>query len=240
MAAAGVVPGLDPLEDRRGELGPGWPRCGGRGARAASSTRTTRSSRCRRWRRRGPSSRAARRARSRCPKTQDVYCDAAVRVDDRARAGAALPARHLQGVDDELGADVVGDRPADDPSGEHVDDGAAVDPAVAARCWVMSVNHSRSGASATNWRLTRSSWVAGVGLPVPVLALVADPAQARGPHQPGDPLAPAHHAQPSRSSACTRGTRRCRASRGGPALIVATSCVVGDLTRRRAGRPRHS
>lgn len=55
---------------------------------------------------------------------------AAVGVDDRAGLWAALPADHLEGVDEELGADVVGDGPADDPSGERVDDGAAVNPAV--------------------------------------------------------------------------------------------------------------
>ena len=41
--------------------------------------------------------------------------------------GLAAPGGHLQGVDDQLGAHVVGDRPAHDAAGEHVEDGAAVD-----------------------------------------------------------------------------------------------------------------
>jgi len=32
----------------------------------------------------------------------------------------AVPDRHLQGVDDQLGAEVVGHRPADHPAGETV------------------------------------------------------------------------------------------------------------------------
>ena len=47
---------------------------------------------------------------------------APVRVHDRAGLGSALPAGHLQGVDDELGADVVRDRPAHDTAGVGVDD----------------------------------------------------------------------------------------------------------------------
>ena len=46
--------------------------------------------------------------RERCP----------VGVQDRSGLGLAVPAGHLQGVDDQLGAHVVGDRPADDPAGE--------------------------------------------------------------------------------------------------------------------------
>ena len=45
--------------------------------------------------------------------------------------GATPQAGHLEGVDDELGAEVVGDRPADDPSGPGVDDDGEVDPALA-------------------------------------------------------------------------------------------------------------
>jgi len=48
-------------------------------------------------------------------------------VHDRAGLGPAPPGRHLQGVDGEFGADVVGDRPAHDGAAEHVEHGAAVD-----------------------------------------------------------------------------------------------------------------
>ena len=57
-------------------------------------------------------------------KTQDVYCSdstggrntglaAVVRVGHCSVGGLAAEADHLDGVDDELGAQVVGDRPAD-------------------------------------------------------------------------------------------------------------------------------
>ncbi len=49
----------------------------------------------------------------------------AVGVHDGS-GGPALPLGHLQSVDDELGADVVRDRPPDDPPGPDVDDRGAV------------------------------------------------------------------------------------------------------------------
>ena len=44
---------------------------------------------------------------------------------------SAAPAGHLQRVDDQLGAQMVRDRPADDAAGVDVEDGGAVDPALA-------------------------------------------------------------------------------------------------------------
>ena len=41
--------------------------------------------------------------------------------------GPAPPGRHLDGVDDELGTDVIGDRPAHDPTAERVEDHGEVD-----------------------------------------------------------------------------------------------------------------
>jgi hypothetical protein len=55
---------------------------------------------------------------------------AAVGVHDRA-VRLAPPARHVQGVHDQLGAQVVRDRPADHPAGEHVQHHSGVDPALA-------------------------------------------------------------------------------------------------------------
>ena len=56
---------------------------------------------------------------------------------DRGRSGARLgrpaaapPDGHLQGVDDELGADVIGDRPADHPPAPGVDHDGQIDLAV--------------------------------------------------------------------------------------------------------------
>ena len=47
------------------------------------------------------------------------------------RAGrAAPPAGHLQGIDDQFGAQVVGDGPADHAATEHVQHGRQIDPAL--------------------------------------------------------------------------------------------------------------
>ena len=51
----------------------------------------------------------------------------AVRVNHGPGLGFASPPRHVEGVDDEFGADVVGNGPADDAAGEHIHDGSAVD-----------------------------------------------------------------------------------------------------------------
>jgi hypothetical protein len=52
-----------------------------------------------------------------------------VGVTDRGvvLGGSAPPERHLEGIDDELGPDVIGDRPADDASAEGVEDDGDVD-----------------------------------------------------------------------------------------------------------------
>lgn len=54
-----------------------------------------------------------------------------VAVMDRTGARPAVPDRHLERVDDQLGAQVLGDRPSDDLSGEHVQDDGEVEPALA-------------------------------------------------------------------------------------------------------------
>ena len=54
-----------------------------------------------------------------------------VGVGDRAFGWSASQGGHVDGVGDELGAHVIGDRPADDPSGPGVDDDGEVDPALA-------------------------------------------------------------------------------------------------------------
>ena len=54
-----------------------------------------------------------------------------VAVDHGARGSAAsAQAGHLEGVDDQFGAQVVGDGPADDAAGVGVQDDGAVDPAL--------------------------------------------------------------------------------------------------------------
>jgi hypothetical protein len=70
-------------------------------------------------------------ARQRRVKISDVYWAAAlVAVVDQAGLGAAARDGHLERVDDELGAEVVGDRPADDPAAVAVHHRGQVQPAL--------------------------------------------------------------------------------------------------------------
>src|SRR4029450_11579208 len=48
----------------------------------------------------------------------------------QAWGGVALGDGHVQGVQDQLGAEMVGHRPADDPAGERVEDDGEVEPAL--------------------------------------------------------------------------------------------------------------
>jgi hypothetical protein len=63
----------------------------------------------------------------------DFALAALVEVMHETGPGAAAVKGHLERVDDELGAHVVGHRPADDPSREGVLDGGEVDPALPVR-----------------------------------------------------------------------------------------------------------
>jgi hypothetical protein len=54
---------------------------------------------------------------------------AVVRVMDKARGGIALGDGHVEGVQDQFGAQVVGHRPADDPAGEAVQHDRHIQPA---------------------------------------------------------------------------------------------------------------
>ena len=62
-------------------------------------------------------------ARSRWPNSQEVYWAPLSAWTIVPGCGWRCQRAICKGVDDELGADVVRDRPADDPSGERVDDG---------------------------------------------------------------------------------------------------------------------
>ena len=101
----------------------------------------------------------------------------------------ALPASHLQGVHHQLGADVVGDRPAHDPAGEPVDDRAAVHPAVGGA--VLGDVGEPHGVRCL-WDEPALHQVDVRGLrrrPAATLAPMTHPGQAADPHQPGHPLA---------------------------------------------------
>jgi len=128
VPASGVVPAFDPFEDRGGELGPGGPGAPGRGARVARWTRSSRSWCCRRSWRPCPCCRAARphAAGARRSRTWIATRGRCAGPWSPGRGGG-VPAGHLQGVDDELAAEVVGDGPAHDHAGPHVQDRAAVD-----------------------------------------------------------------------------------------------------------------
>jgi hypothetical protein len=58
---------------------------------------------------------------------------AVVGVNDCPVDIAATPDRHLQRVDDKLAAEVIGDRPADDATGERVEDDREADLAGVSR-----------------------------------------------------------------------------------------------------------
>lgn len=66
-------------------------------------------------------------SRRRCPNTQDVYWDPRLEWTTVPGAGRRCHWAHLEGVDDQFGADVVGDGPPDDPPRADVDHGGVVD-----------------------------------------------------------------------------------------------------------------
>ena len=113
----------------------------------------------------------------------------AVGLDHSPGLMPAVPLCRLQRVDDQLGADVVGDGPADDAAGEDVEHRAAV--------------HLALGGGVLG-DVGASQAVRGVGVEpaadqfvvhhrcgtVPALVTCTDAGQVEQPHQPGDALAP--------------------------------------------------
>ena len=71
----------------------------------------------------------------------------------------ASPARHLEGVDDELGADVIGDRPAHDASVERVEHDREIDVAVDG--WVLGDVHHPQPVRAVGVELAADEIVVG-------------------------------------------------------------------------------
>ena len=68
------------------------------------------------------------------------------------------PGRHLQGVDDELGPDVIGDGPADDPTAPGVEDDGHVDLALGGGVLGDVADPQPVGpVRRRSWRFTRSS-----------------------------------------------------------------------------------
>ena len=126
--------------------------------------------------------------RSRCPKSQEVYCAPRSRVDHRAGFGASAPACHLERVDDDLCGDPIRDRPPDDPARVGVDDRGAVDPSVP-RAVLGDVAEPETVRRVRAELPLHEVLVRGrVWLPSPPFAAMRDPDQPVRPHQPRDAL----------------------------------------------------
>jgi len=143
-------------------VGLSCPIAGCRGLHATSWTRTIRSSRYP-PRPPDPSSRGVRlgAAGARTPRK----CIALVAMTDRARRRSPSPTRHLQGIDDQVGARVVGDRPAHNHPRIHIQHRAAVHRACAGAVFgdVGDPQRVRTvGDEPTLHQVIRSSWIAGL------------------------------------------------------------------------------
>jgi hypothetical protein len=103
----------------------------------------------------------------------------------------APPDGHLQGVDDELGADVIGDGPAHDPSAPRIDDDRDIDLALASRvfCDVADPEAIRP----IDAELAVDQVIGGDRLGITARAAVISPlvdaGDARRPQEPLDALA---------------------------------------------------
>ena len=127
---------------------------------------------------------------------------------DEAGPRLARRDRRLEGVEHELGAQVVGHRPAHHPAAEDVEDGRQVerslaggqvgdvgDPQAVGAARPEVAPDEIGGGRRRPERRARSN-----GGPAPAV----DTDEAGRAHQPRDPLA-AQPAPPARSTACTRG-----------------------------------
>lgn len=102
--------------------------------------------------------------------------------------GSSSPAGHLERVDDDLGSDPIGDRPADDTTAECVDDRSAVDPAVV-RAMLRDVAEPESvRLGCAELSLHEIIVRCCVGFPTAPLATVRDAGEAVKAHESGDPL----------------------------------------------------
>jgi len=110
----------------------------------------------------------------------------------------ALGDGHVQGVQDQLGAEMVGHRPADDPAGERVEDDSEVQPALTG---ALLGDVSDPQAVGSWWSELALDQIRGrcrgrvaASEPVPSAAVDAD--DAAGPHESGDTLAADPDLQP--------------------------------------------
>ena len=115
-----------------------------------------------------------------------------------AWGGVALGDGHVQGVQDQLGAEMVGHRPADDPAGERVEDDGQVEPALVG---ALLGDVSDPQAVGSWWTELARDQIRGrcrgrvaASEPVPSAAVDAD--DTAGAHEPSDPLAADSDVQP--------------------------------------------
>lgn len=109
---------------------------------------------------------------------------------------ASPPTGHLKRVDDDLGGDPIGDRPADDAAAERVNDGGAVDPSVLRTVLRDVAEPEPVRRVCAELPLHEILVRRRVRLPAAPLPTVRDPDQTVQSHQPGDALAADVNAEP--------------------------------------------
>jgi hypothetical protein len=117
---------------------------------------------------------------------------------DQAWGGVALGDGHVQGVQDQLGAEVVGHRPADDPAGERVQDHGEVQPALTG---ALLGDVSDPQAVGSWWTELARDQIRGrcrgrVAASEPVGSAAMDADDTAGAHEPSDTLAADSDVQP--------------------------------------------
>jgi hypothetical protein len=116
----------------------------------------------------------------------------------QAWGGVALSDGHVQGVQDQLGAEVVGHRPADDPAGERVQDHGEVQPALTG---ALLGDVSDPQAVGSWWTELARDQIRGrcrgrVAASEPVGSAAMDADDTAGAHEPSDTLAADSDVQP--------------------------------------------
>lgn len=117
-----------------------------------------------------------------------------VGVNDRAAARATSPDRHLQRVDDEVRAHVVGDGPVHHGPAEHVQHGAAVD--LPGRCRMLGqVGAPQPVRGVGDEPTLHEVGMRGWQRPLAV-GVAADPGPPSDAQPPGHPLTTSPHSEP--------------------------------------------
>ena len=116
-------------------------------------------------------------------------------VMDEPGTGAALPQRHVECIQDQLAAQMIGHRPADDPPAEGVEHGGEVAKALPGR-QVGDVRHPELvGGVRREGTVHQIIGERGLGVPLRGArpAPTTDAHQPGSAHQAGHPFAPAAH-----------------------------------------------